>query len=88
MVRTRAVPRNLTRTPARAEGAAAAAARLSRQTGGVRVKNIENNKHGNKDIKIKILLSKTKNIEVKQRGTVVRTMTVRSHAFLPAERRQ
>ena len=77
MARTRAVPRSLTRTPARAE---AAAARLPRQAGGVRVKNIENNKHGNKDIKIKKLLSKTKNTEVKQRGRVVRRMTVRRHA--------
>ena len=48
-----------------------------RPTGGNGVKNIENIKHRNKDIKIKKLSPLSKNIELKHRGRVVRRMTVR-----------
>lgn len=51
MARTRAVSRNLRRTPAWA--AVAAVARLSHPAGGIGVKNIENNRHRNKDITLK-----------------------------------
>ena len=85
MARTRAAPRrNLRETPGRA--AAAAAARLQRPTGGVGVKNIENLRRRNKDIKIKRLLPQNKNIEVKHRGRLVRRMTVRRQAIFPATR--
>ena len=87
MVRTRAAPkRNLRWIPGKA--AAAAAARLKRPTGGVGVKNIENMRRRNKDIKIKRLLVQTKNIQVKHRCRLVRRMTVRRRAIFPATRRQ
>ena len=74
MDRTREAPRkNLRRTSGWA--AADAAARLQRPTGGVGVKNIENIRRINKDIKTKRLLLQTKNIEVKHKGRLVRRMT-------------
>ena len=53
------------------------------------VKNIENSRQRNKDIKIKRLLAQSKNIiEVKHRRRTMRRMTVRRKANFPAERRQ
>ena len=53
------------------------------------VKNVENSRQRNKDIKIKRLLAQSKNIvEVKHRGRVMRRMTVRRKANFLAERGQ
>ena len=59
----------------------------SRPRGGAGVKNIENCRHSNKDIKIKKLLAQSKNIQVKHRGQVVRRITVRRKSIFPAKRR-
>ena len=87
MARTRVAPRrNLRRTAGRV--GAAATARLQRPTGGIGVKNIENIRHRNKDIKIKMLLPQSENTEVKHRDGVVRRMTVRWRVVFPASRYQ
>ena len=89
MINTRAVPRNLRKTTARvAAAAAAAAARLQRPAAGIGVKSIENIRCRNKDVKIKKLLARPKNIEVKRRGRLVRKMTVRRRAIFPPSRWQ
>ena len=87
MATTRAAPRrNLRRRPGWV--AAAVAARLQRPTGGIGVKNIENIRRRNKDIKIRRLIPQSKHIEVKHRGRVVRKMTVRRHAIFPEIRHE
>ena len=60
----------------------------ARPSRGIGVKNIENRRRKNKDIKIKELLAQAKNIQVKQRRQVVRRMTVKRKSISPAESRQ
>lgn len=62
-------------------------ARLQSPSAGIEVKNIENFRRRNKNIKIK-KLPQSKNIEVKHRCRVVRRTTVTQHAIFPASRRQ
>ena len=48
-------------------------------------KEIPNRRRTNsKNIKIKVLLPQSKNVDVKQRGVVVRRMTVRRRSIYPA----
>ena len=87
MARTRAASRrNLRGTPRQAT--AAPVARLQSPSASIEVKNIENFRRRNKNIKIKKLLPQSKNIEVKHRCRVVRRTTVTQHAIFPASRRQ
>ena len=45
----------------------------------------ENNRRINaKNVKIKVLLPQSKNVEVKRRGEVIRRMTVRRRSIFPA----
>lgn len=87
MARTRAASRkNLRGTPRQA--AAAAVARLRSPSASIEVKNIENFRRRNKNIKITKLLPQSKNIEVKHRCRFVRRTTARQHAIFPGSRRQ
>ena len=84
MARTRAASRkNLRGTPRQA-----AVARLRSPSASIEVKNIENFRRRNKNIKIKKLLPQSKNIEVKHRCRFVRRTTARQHAIFPGSRRQ
>ena len=47
-------------------------------------KEIRRGRVNAKNIKIKVLLTQRKNVEVKQRGQVVRRMTVRRKSIFPA----
>lgn len=85
MARTRAASRNNLRGTPR-QAAAAAVARLRSPSASIEVKNIENFRRRNKNIKIKKLLPQSKNIEVKHRGRG--KMNVRRRAFFPVYRRE
>ena len=88
MPRTRRLPRGK-RPPGRAASANAAAINnaipgpsgINRPSGGVGIKNIENRRGCNKNIKIKKLIAQRRNIGTKKNGVVVQKMVVRRTAI-------
>ena len=87
MARTLRLPKG--KRPTRAAKATAIAinnilARRTRPSGGSGVKRMKTAR--NKNFKVKVLLSKSKTVNVKKGGVVVRTMTVRRKSHFPGKK--
>ena len=88
MARTMRLPRG--KRPTRVAKATAIAInnilarRRTRPSGGTGVKHIKTAR--NKNFKVKVLLNKSKTVNVKKGGVVVRTMTVRRKSHFPGKK--
>ena len=90
MARTRLVPRrrpNVNLNPQQGTAAAAAATAVDFQTKRVAATKEIGRRIRASDVKIKFLLPRVKNVEVKNRGNVVRKMKVRRVAKHAAKKR-